>query len=131
MSTKGEEYESEDEEDKSETAGLLSPPLNQGKSKLQDNLRRLQMKSRLRPLEIIKFAARHKRLRLIDGGALMSNIGAFLFVLSIVCGIWWWSGKEKDAELSVARWHKLKVDDIRHWCLDVCKVLTLQINGEP
>jgi hypothetical protein len=131
ISTTGDDYESEDEDERSETAGLLSPPSKPGKSKQNHNLRKLQMKSRLRPLEIIKFAARNKRLRSINGGAIMSGIGSFLFVLSMVFGIWWWSGKEKEAEVSVVQWHKLKLDDIRNWCLDVCKILTFEMDGEP
>ena len=71
-------------------------------------------------MEIMEFKT-HKKLRFIDKEVVISRIGMLMLFVSVLYVVWWWSGNEAGTELSVERWHKLKINDIKQWCLDVSK----------
>jgi hypothetical protein len=106
----------ESDEDNHETAGLLTSSSNGDRSRSDKRLRKVQIQGRLRPMELMQFKIPRKSF---DGGSAIST-SVFVFLLfSIGFCIWWWSGTQSEVALSVERWHKLKVDDIRSWCLNV------------
>lgn len=106
----------ESDEDNHETAGLLTSSNNGNRSIQDKRLRKVQTKGRLRPVELMHFQIPRKS---VDRGSAISRSVLVFLLFSIGYYIWWWSGTQSEVSLSVERWHKLKVDDIRSWCLNV------------
>lgn len=110
--------DNDSDDEHNETVGLLSSSHSSREGpKPDESLFELQKKNRLRPIEIMEFKT-HKKLRFIDKEVVISRIGMLMLFVSVLYVVWWWSGNEAGTELSVERWHKLKINDIKQWCLD-------------
>lgn len=116
---------SDEDDGNEETVGLLTstddssaPPRSTNNKEIRMKRAQLQKASRLRPLEVLHSSS-HRRLEDQRAAARACQSGFAIFFLSVLIGLWIWSGQQVSQHTSIQRWHNLRLSDIQHWCLDV------------
>lgn len=123
-------YTTEDSDSDEEMIGLLSPKNGNKKKKSPGKIKKKTTLGMMKPLEILH-SSQEFRVKL-DGSDDPSprnafHVGLLLAFLS-VCGVIPVATAHPDefvTTTALVRWHKLKIKDIKQWCLDV----SVQVKG--
>jgi hypothetical protein len=129
----GDDHAENDEEDDVEMVGLLAdtdhdvdmtpgpmiPTSSFAASKKKSSIKNKRSRKRgIRPLAVMHSSA-NRRLLTKSPAVAACRTGFGILSLSVLIGLWIWSGRQVEQNTTIQRWHKLKLSNIRDWCLDV------------
>ncbi len=116
-------YHPDDEEDDNhEMIGLLSQSDNVVPS--TDPQKKKPRKKRcadMKPLEVMHMSARRRFAT--KNSTMACQVGAVVACVSVLAGVWVWSGRTVKKNTSILRWNTLNLGDVQHRCLDVSDLI--------
>ena len=107
----------EEEDDDAEMVGLLSKSEHDNTNDNASKGKKKKKSCRIKPLEVMYSSTRRRFVS--KSSAVACRTGVAMVCLSILIGLWIWSGRKIHDNTGVQRWNNLKLKDIQKWCLDV------------
>lgn len=111
-------YNNNGESDEEEMLGLLSNTDHNSTVPKRKKSKRKKKKEAMKPLEVMH-SSTARRLSDEKPSKFACQMGVAMTFLSVLIGVWIWSGQQVDENTSIQRWNGLKLRDIKDWCLDV------------
>lgn len=114
----GHYHPDDEEDDNQEMMGLLSKsdyvvPCTDPQKKKPRKKRCADMK----PLEVMHMSTRRRFAS--KSSTVACQVGAVIACVSVLAGVWVWSGRTVQKNTSILSWNTLNLGDIKYRCLDV------------